>query len=630
MKRPILGGFKAAFLFAALGAALSGCGGGAPDADAPHAQAAATSKAMAAREAAPAALFEPSLDARPGAAATAGWQALTLQGLVLENGKAQAQRRVSALLGDRTLASAMTDAQGRYSLVLGLDRGGAGIVRLRVGEDAAHPRSRMEVLLGGPATLAALGGPTSVLGADVLSALRIDELSTVESARLINYHRHGTQTDLTDETALKAALQGFSLDDLGDLAALAQLFLRRELPAPAGVTTLWQLITDEAQLRDFRTAARANKAERYDALRAEAREGFYRRAMFRAGTLPARLMLGTLAAYQQAPLFQQTKGGAELQLAGDGTGELRGGQSFQTGHERVQWLLNDKGGLELRGSGTQVGAGIGQADQPYSSHLVRLHRLSRTAYGDVLMAAFCSAAKPCSLDEAGENGLEELPRLGLRVAVAPAFDERSMPGRWFLPIAVRSTASTHYATGQLTAQPLQLLAGGRIVDSPLRWRVDQGDLLIEHGGIVPESWRLRGVQQTGAQQRIVQISYQGSNGTSVGLGEAYKRDESLALTRAALLGEWRIDRLSLSFELNADGGARLRTHFTGYDGRWQLLPGGVVAIDLQDDGGGRRIYWHAIAAEGKQLLLVETGHPAAAPERMSAPVAYRYAHAVTP
>lgn len=618
MKRHIPGGLVAAILLAA----LTACGGGAED-DARGPQAASMSKAAAARETAPQALFEPSLATLTGDAALSGWQSLTLQGQVLEGGKVQARRRVTALLGEQVLASGFTDGLGRYSLALGLDRGAAGIVRVRVAEDATHPRSRMEVLLGGPATLAALGGRNASLNADSISALRIDELSTAESARIVNHHRSNTQQkDLRDEGAFRTALQGFTLDDGADLAAVSQLFLRREVAAPAGIATLWQLLTDEVGLRDFRAAARATKAALYDQLRIQARDGFYGRAAFRAGTLPQRMVLATMAAYEPTPLFQRAKGGEELRLDADGGGQLRGAQSFQAGHEQLQWLLNDKGGLELRGSGTEIATGINDHAERYHEHLVRLHRLSRTAYGDVLMSAWCGGTKPCSLDEA-EGGLIEQPRLGLRVATAPTFDERSVPGHWFLPITGTSTTTAHYALGRLTDQPLQLLAGGRIVDSPLRWRVVDGDLLIEHSGIVPESWRLQVVQRSGAQ-RLVQVAYEGINGRSTVIAEAYERDESLALTRAALIGEWRIDRLVRSIALKADGVAQLRTHHSVFDGTWQLLPGGVVAMELGNGQGAMKLFWHVVADDGKLLTLVETGHLADAPDSRFSPLPYRY------
>lgn len=603
-------------------AALTACGGGA-EGDAREPQAASMSKATAAREPMPQALFETSIAARTDEAALSGWQSLTLQGQVFENGRTQPHRRVTALLGEQVLASGFTDGQGRYSLVVGLDRGAAGIVRLRLAEDAAHPRSRMEAWLGGPATLAALGGRNASLNADSISALRIDELSTAESARIVNHHRTSTQRkDLREEGAFKTALQGFTLDDASDLAAVSQLFLRREVAAPAGIATLWQLLTDEVGLRDFRAAARATKAPLYDQLRGQARDGFYGRAAFRAGTLPQRMVLATMAAYESTPLFQRAKGGEELRLAGDGGGQLRGAQSFQGDHEQLQWVLNDKGGLELRGSGTEIATGINDHAERYHEHLVRLHRLSRTAYGDVLMSTWCGGGMPCSLDESGNGYVEQL-RLGLRVATAPTFDERSVPGHWFLPITGTSTTTAHYALGRLTDQPLQLIAGGRIADSPLRWRVVEGDLLIEHSGIVPESWRLHVVQQSGAQ-RLVQIAYEGVNGRSTVIAEAYKRDESLALTRAALIGEWRIDRLVRSIALMADGAAQLRTHHSVFDGTWQLLPGGVVAMDLGNGQGAMRLYWHIVASDGKQLTLVETGHVADAPDNRFAPLPYRY------
>ncbi len=630
MKRHIVGHSLAALFLAA----LTACGGGSDNVDSSSSAPAHTGKASAsaARGTAPQVQSEPELSASSTTTAMAGWQALLLQGQVLEGGKAQGQRRISALLGEQVLATGTTDSQGRYTLMLGIDRASAGIVRLRVTEDAAHPRSRMEVLLGGPATLAALGSRNGQLSTDLLSALRIDELSTAESARLLNYHRASTQqADLRDEAAFKTALQGFTLEDVSDLTALGQLFLRKELPAPAGVTTLWQLLTDDLALRGFRATAHEKLDERYTQLRNDARGGLYTRTPYRTGSLPQHAVLATMSAYEPTPVFQTAKGGDDLLLGTEGHGQLHGAQTYPAGHEQLKWQLNDKGGLELRGPGTELASGVNDMGQEYHEHLVRLHRLSRTAYGDVLMATMCGSSKPCSIDDDGSStSFSEQLRLALRVTNAPAFDARSVPGQWFLPIAVTTTETTHYAVTRLTDEPMQLLADGRIADSPLRWRVVQGDLLIENSGFVPETWRLHGVQQGGAQQRIVQVSYEGIKGLSTAVAEAYQRDPALALTRAALLGEWRIDRLLRSFELRDDGSATLRTHHSAFAGQWQLLPDGTVAMDLQNDQGAMRLYWHAVADEGKQLLLVETGHVADAPDQSFTPAPYRYEHALMP
>ncbi len=553
-------------------------------------------------------------------------QGLKLEGQVLLAGQVQAQRTLEVLAGDDAVASVQTDAKGAYSVQLWFsDSARLGrLMRLRLKEDAAHPRDRAELYLAAGDTLLSLGGTAHRLDAGRLSALQVDEWSIAESALLFSQHRSLTQQDsLPDELALRRAMSGYSLDGVGDRTALIQAAQQGLLPLPTGVSTLAQLLADETGLRQFRLAAQAALGDTLARMQQDAQTALLSRSPFSAETLPARYILGPLTALDQAPVFGTAKNSATLTLGPNGQGQLRPRQSFPAAHAALRWEINGKGVLHLSGSGTEQAAGTDIFDLPYHEYLQSVRRLGRFAFGDVLQLRICASQFDCSADDGSAVQGEQLS-LGLSGA-PQALQAADIPGRWFLPIAETQELQAHAGAGPLLAAPLELKADGSIAGRSWRWRLDDGDLLVENGS--SQRWRLQLMQRSTSRQFVMHTLYEGPQGQGASLGEAYVQDPAFQWQRKDLIGEWRIGRLVRTLHLREDGSASLLTHHDAYQGSWSLAGDGALLVRLGNETTDFLLQWHALSADKAGLMVIEGGHAMATPDRRFASTPYRYERA---
>ncbi|MDT8999997.1 Ig-like domain-containing protein [Paucibacter sp. APW11] len=556
-------------------------------------------------------------------------QSLTLQGLATE-AQALADIGIEAAQDGLALQATRSDSAGRFTIKLFLTstEPSPTPLRLRTVEDKAHPMSHHEALLGSWAALQALAGQSRKLDASQLSALTLSPLTSAEAAVYLRYQqRLDGASDFADDRALRAALQAYSPQTVAEGAALAQLMLGGQLSGGKGVNTVWQLLSDDSIYRQARAAAQAQQGAGFDELVASLQAGIGAGFGFSTQNLPARLVIGDLAAYQQAPLFQPIKDSLELRLNSDGSGSLLPRQSFPVSHAALQWQLSAKGELLLRGSGTETAAGTGIYGDPYHVHLLKLRRIGRTAYGDQLIASSCGNLSSCSLDDAELSLIEDL-RLSLPMTLLQPFAAEELPGSWLLPTAEENVVDAHFGAGRLLSSPLALQADGSIAGSPMRWRLDAGDLVLENG-TTAQTWRLQRYLKTDAQQHQLLVRYQGPQGQGISLGDAYKQDASLSLKAEDLIAEWRIPRLVRSMVLREDGSANLYTHHDAFDGSWQLQDG-VVSIKLQNETQQFTLRWYVVAQPKGALLLVEAGQTPDG-SKSFVPIAYRYEYAtVTP
>ncbi len=553
-------------------------------------------------------------------------QGLKLEGQVLLAGKGQSQRRLEVLAGDDSMASTQTDAKGAYSVQLWFsDSAQLGrLLRLRLQEDASHPRERAELYLAAGETLLRLGGGAHQLDAGRLSALQVDEWSIGESALLLSQHRSLTQqSSLADELALRRAMSGYSLDGVGDRTALIQAAQQGLVPLPAGMSTLAQMLADETGLRQFRVAAQTALGDTLMRMQQDAQTALLARSPFSAETLPSRYILGPVLALDQAPVFGSTKNSATLTLSPDGQGQLRPRQSFPAAHAALRWEINGKGILQLSGSGTEQAAGWDIFDQPYHEYLQTVRRLSRFAFGDVLQLRICASQFDCGADDGSAVQGEQLS-LGLTDA-PQSLQAAEVPGRWFLPIAETQELKAHAGAGPLLATPLELKADGSIAGRSWRWRLDAGDLLVENGS--SQRWRLQLMQRSASRQFLMHTLYEGPQGQGASLGEAYVQDPGLQWQRKDLVGEWRISRLVRTLQLRDDGSAGLLTHHDAYQGSWSLASDGSLQIRLSNDGADFLLQWHALSSDKSGLMVIEGGHAMATPDQRFASTPYRYERA---
>lgn len=550
-------------------------------------------------------------------------QELRLEGQVLLDGQAQAQRNLELLAGDQLLASAQTDDKGSYRLQLWLTDGGRleQLLRLRLKEDSTHPRDRAELYLAGAGTLLKLTGGAHRLDAGRLSALQVDEWSIGEAALLLSHYRSLSQEDsLPDELALRRALSGYSLEGVGERVALIQAARQGLVPLPTGLGTLAQLLADDAGTRQFRTAAQRSLGDRFQLMQQEAQAALLVRSPFTADTLPARYILGPVTALDQAPVFGTAKHSATLSLSADGLGQLRPRQSFPTAHAALRWQIGGKGVLQLSGSGTEQQAGTDIFDRPYHEYLQTLRRLSRFAFGDVLQLGVCASQFDCGADD-GSAALGEQLSLGL-VEAPQALQAAEVPGRWFLPIAETSELKAHAGVGPLLTTPLDLKADGSIAGRSWRWRLDGGELVVENGS--SQRWRLQLMQRSGSRQLLMHALYEGPQGQGASLGEAYVQDPALSWQRSDLIGEWRINRLLRTLQLRADGTASLLTHHDAYQGSWSLAADGALQVRLANESADFVLQWHGITSDKAGLVVIEGGHAMATPDQRFISTPYRY------